>query len=141
MDKNRTVQLAPSSVTAEGVSLNQQSLPRAEMLISGQVLSAVGNLVSFCEEYPIVDLVTELRWSDMFGVRSATCGPLSCLLIEGPKVADTQVLMIIPLTPAQKVNDKFSVGANRLKEELANRIASGQIHCLPGDLNWITKDR
>lgn len=120
-----------------GVSLKEEALPSAELLLGGMVSSEDYRLRPFGEMYPLVDLVSELRWKDIKAVRSATCGPLSCIVIEGPRVADNQVLLIIPLMPIHKADRKTSLGASRLKEELSTRILAGEIKCMEGDLRWL----
>lgn len=136
MDRNQTVRIPSSSVTVHGISLKEDSLPSAELLLGGMVSSENYRLKPFGEMYPLVDLVSELRWEDIIAIRSATCGPLSCIIIEGPKVADTQVLLIIPLMPIHKSDRKASIGASRLKEELSTRVLAGNIKCMDGDLKW-----
>jgi hypothetical protein len=141
MDRNQTVRIAPSSISANGISLSEKASARPEMLLSGLVTIENGNMKPFHEVYPFIDLVSEMRWSDMNFVRSATCGPLSCLLIEGPQVAGTQVLMVIPLAPASVADKSSSLGASRLRDELAHRINLGKIKCVDGDLRWITDSK
>jgi len=137
MERTQYAQIEPANITSDGIRLSPELIPPRELLANGYVLTDEGRIKLFFDAYPLANVVSSLHWSDMTVARSGTCGPLSCLIIEGRSVASIKNLLVIPFVPASSSQPHFTTGTNLLRDGLYSRIQSGFIRHLPGDLAWL----
>lgn len=110
--------------------------PAVEQLVMGLVMTSRG-MNSFAVEFPFPHLVDCMAWDSITHMRSATIGPLSCVLLEAEGVGGTQLIMPIPCIPVSATKVEFAAGARVLQRELISRVNRNQISVIPGDLTWL----